>query len=132
MKNRLCIDEKLLAIYLCGLASEKEKEYIETHIADCDECLSLLCETDSLIKRNLFFNIASRLAHLITSNIYTVLTVCTLLMSFIVHKYFLQFLLASALFGIKSIIDSKTTKMLIMIKESLKNENKDIEKVFKQ
>lgn len=53
-------------------------------------------------------------------NIYLVLAVMSFILSFVFPQYFLQFLTATLLLGIKWVADSKSTKMLVMIYEAWK------------
>ena len=47
------------------------------------------------------------------------------LCSFIIPRYFLQFIAAFVILGAKWVVDTKTTKTLIMIQEAWKRGDKD-------
>lgn len=53
-------------------------------------------------------------------NLYLVLACAAFLLSFITPRYFIQSLVATLILGIKWVVDSKTTRMLIMIQEAWK------------
>jgi hypothetical protein len=55
-------------------------------------------------------------------SLYLIFAAISFLLSFIVPRFFLQFLVATLLLGAKWVADSKSTKMLIMIHEAWKNE----------
>jgi hypothetical protein len=54
-------------------------------------------------------------------NIYLALAVVSFIMSFIAPRYFIQLLAATLIFGMKWVIDSRSTRMLIMIHEAWKS-----------
>jgi hypothetical protein len=54
-------------------------------------------------------------------NLYLIFAVLSFALSFMVPRFFIQLLVATLLLGAKWIIDSKTTKMLVMIHEAWKN-----------
>jgi len=53
-------------------------------------------------------------------NIYLLLAVVSFVLSFAIRQYFVQFLVATLLLGVKWIADSKSAKMLVMIYEAWK------------
>ena len=53
-------------------------------------------------------------------NIYLILAIISFILSFVFQHYFVQFLTATLLLGIKWISDAKSTKMLVMIYEAWK------------
>lgn len=74
------------------------------------------------------FDLKHSLRHILslfTHNIFPMISLVTLVLSFLVPEYFLQFLTVSVLSGIKWIVDSKSIKMLIMVHEAWKHGNKD-------
>ena len=132
MKNRLCINDERLAQYLCGGLHLDEREDIEKHLAECNHCLQLITEAYEVTSTPFFIKYLTLFFNYLQKHKYTLLTSLSLGLSFIYSKYFFQFLLASALLGIKSIVNAKTTKLLILIKDSLKKENKDIQNIIKK
>ena len=55
-------------------------------------------------------------------NIYLILAIISFGLSFVTPRYFIQLLTATLLLGAKWVIDSKTTKMLVMIHEAWKTD----------
>jgi hypothetical protein len=53
-------------------------------------------------------------------NVYLILAIVSFILSFVFWDFFLQFLTATILLGIKWIADAKSTKMLVMIYEAWK------------
>ena len=115
--------ESELADLLGGSLSAQDKERIEDHVASCDECLEAIVsahETVALFKKPRSA-ISEEVINLMKKiNLYLVLAVISFALSFVMSQYFLQFLVATLVLGAKWIIDSKTTKMLIMIHEAWK------------
>ena len=111
-----------LADFLGGSLSGQDKDRIESHIASCDECLEAIVsahdsvagfkQTDGFVRRTIDF--------MKKINLYLIFAVISFALSFVMREYFLQFLVATLVLGAKWIIDSRTTKMLIMIHEAWK------------
>ena len=109
--------ESELADYLSKTLSEADRSRIEGHIASCDECLDKAVSAYEAVgefKKRRTGNIMKKI------NIYLTLAIITFILSFIIQRYFLQFLAATLILGIKWVSDSKSTKMLIMIYEAWK------------
>lgn len=111
-----------LADFLSGALKARDKERIEDHIACCDECLD---KTVSAYEAVELFNEGGqrkkgKIKFMKRFNIYLILAVIAFLMSFVTPRYFIQSLVATLILGIKWVIDSKETKMLIMIYEAWK------------
>ncbi len=49
--DKKCIEEELLAGYIDGHLSEKEKAKIERHLSDCETCLQALVISEDMLKR---------------------------------------------------------------------------------
>jgi len=114
--------EVQLADYLGHALSGDERARLENHVASCDECLEKIAsahesvgmfEKKSLLKKGVT-NIMKKIS------IYPILAIISFSLSFLMPQYFLQFLVATLLLGIKWVIDSRSTKMLIMIQEAWK------------
>jgi hypothetical protein len=110
-----------LADFLDNRLSPGDRKRVESHLARCDECLGKTVSAyDSVrIFRNKRFvkkvgGIMKRI------NIYLTLAIISFALSFVTSRYFLQLLVATLLLGAKWIVDSKSTKMLIMIYEAWK------------
>ena len=109
--------ESELADYLSKTLSGNDREKVEAHIAGCGECLEKISSAYESVKmfKKGKGNIMKKI------NIYLVLAIISFILSFTFSRYFLQFLAATLLLGIKWVVDSKSTKMLIMIHEAWKN-----------
>lgn len=114
--------EAELSGFLDNSLSADNKSRIEEHIAMCKDCLETivsahesvkLCERGGVKKKGKV-NIMKKI------NLYLVFAILSFILSFSMPRYFIQFLVATLLLGIKWIVDSKSTKMLIMIYEAWK------------
>lgn len=123
--NRLCPTEELLSEYLAGTVSGEERELVEKHLASCDKCRMLLAEAHAVLEtpdlHEIFFNLKKWLR----KNTWLVIATSSLTASFFFREHFLQLLTVSILSGVKWIIDSKTTKMLITVYEAWKKSSSD-------
>ena len=113
-----------LAEYLNNSLGKKERELVESHISGCRRCLDMVVSAHGSVKSFKNKRISKKKMGSIMKkiNIYLLLAVVTFILSFVAPRYFLQFLVATLLLGIKWVADSKTTKMLVMIHEAWKNE----------
>jgi len=125
MNNRLCPSEKILSEYLGNALSVKDSAKTEEHLAGCTECRKLLAETHDILSRPDPGETIRAVFRWIGKNRWFFGAFISLIFSFLLRKYFLQFLAACLLMGGKWIIDSKTTRMLIMIHEAWKHGDKD-------
>jgi hypothetical protein len=131
MNRRICLAEEILSEYLSGVIRGAEKDEIEKHIASCCECRKLIVEADEIINRPSFSKFKEEILKKLKNNLWFIGSLAALIFSFVFPKYFLQFLTACILMGAKWIIDSKTTKMLVMIYEAWKRDDVEAsEKVF--
>jgi hypothetical protein len=114
--------ETELADLLGGSLSSTDKERLENHVASCDECLEKVVSAHEAVSCFKAGHAGKKgVASLMKKiNIYIVLAVISFALSFVMPRYFLQFLVATLILGTKWIIDSRTTKMLIMIHEAWK------------
>ncbi|KPK41806.1 MAG: hypothetical protein AMJ78_04535 [Omnitrophica WOR_2 bacterium SM23_29] len=136
-----CPDEATLSLYLNGVLSRSEEQVIEGHIADCHFCLENLRTAylgDELYReRNLpdsakgLINKAKRIAKLATTNkrakknLYLFGTVLSFALSFLFPRYFVQFLVAALILGLKWVFESENARTLIMVLSSLRRNPKE-------
>lgn len=108
--------ETELADYLDKRLSAEDRERVESHIAGCNDCLSAVVSAYESVKdfKKRKVNIMKKI------NVYLVSAIIMFALSFVFQQYFLQFLTATLLLGIKWVADSKSTKMLVMIYEAWK------------
>ncbi|MDD5496521.1 MAG: zf-HC2 domain-containing protein [Candidatus Omnitrophica bacterium] len=114
--------ESEIADFLSRSLSVKDRERIETHLASCDECLARVVSAyDSVSEFKKAQSAKKRKDKIMKKfNIYLFVAVICFALSFTTPRYFLQLLVATLILGIKWIVDSKSTKMLIMIYEAWK------------
>ena len=111
-----------LSDFLDNSLAGKAKEKVEEHIAGCDECLARIVsayESVELLKKT-GLSKKRKVDFMKKVNLYLILAVIAFSLSFMIRGYFIQLLVATLLLGIKWIVDSKSTKMLIMIYEAWK------------
>ena len=116
-ETRMHPTESELADYLNRASAGDEREKVEDHIACCNDCLENVVsayESVRIFKKG-------KAGTMKKINIYLILAIVSFVLSFTVPRYFVQFLTATLLLGIKWITDAKSTKMLIMIYEAWKN-----------
>ena len=113
-----------LADLLSGCLPKAARTRLEKHISSCDECMdSVVAAYESvgiLYKGDLSQKRKGTFVKKI--NIYLILTILSFSLSFIAPRYFIQLLVATLLLGMKWVVDSKTTKMLVMIQEAWKKD----------
>lgn len=129
------LSEIEIADYLSGAMKGGTRLDAAGHLASCDECLGrAVLARDSVEEfRKNGGSKNGRGGFMKRINIYLVLAVISFLLSFAVHRYFLQFLVATMLLGAKWVVDSKTTRMLIMIQEAFRNGGeKEASRIFER
>ena len=121
MKNiGVCLSETELSDYLSGSLSPDKKLDIENHLASCAECLEQLtfayeCVSEYPAQKGVYF-----VKKKLTKNTWLLGAALAFILSFLFPKYFMQFLAATVLLGLKWIFDSSNAKILIMIYEAWK------------
>lgn len=139
-----CPNEAVLAGYLNNSLKEEEKNKVEAHISDCLYCLEQLSLAQQAQKAFSQGNLpsseqkiiekAQKIASLTPAKpkkrgiIWFLATVIAFILSFLVPKYFLQFLAAAVILGIKWVFESDTVKSLIMILDK-RHKEKEIEEL---
>ena len=109
--------ESELADYLSKASTGEKRKRVEDHIACCNDCLDNAVSAYGSVK-----TFKKRKASVMKKiNVYLILAILSFILSFVFQGYFVQFLTATLLLGIKWIADAKSTKMLIMIYEAWKN-----------
>jgi Flp pilus assembly protein TadB len=116
--------EIALADFLSGISSKDERKRMIEHLSSCDRCLDKAVTAYEVVDK---FNNRTRRkktggAIMKRLNIYLLLCIISFCLSFVMPRYFLQLLVATLLLGIKWVVDSKSTKMLIMIYEAWKRD----------
>lgn len=116
MENRICPSDELIAEYSSGSIRDTEREMVEKHIASCARCRRLLVEILS-VKKAIKPDIGV-ISLWGKRNIWFLCSFLCIVMSFFMPRYFLQLLAFALITGAKWIIDSRTTRMLVMIYEA--------------
>ena len=111
LKNCPSIDR--LCSYVNRALAQKEAQRIEMHLNTCYRCLDMAVSIyDGAAP------IRKRRYKLKKESLYLILGLISFVLSFIFKHYFLQFLTAAVILSIKWIVDSKTSRMLVMIYEA--------------
>jgi len=123
VKTRLHPSEAELSDYLSGALSGDDKKKLEDHISCCRECLTSMVSAYESVKelKKADADKKRKGQPMKKLNIYLILAIVSFILSFMVQRYFIQFLTATLLLGIKWVADAKSTKMLVMIYEAWKN-----------
>lgn len=122
-----------LSDYLSNILTYDDKVRIESHIASCSECLAIIVSAYDSVK---IFDEEGRAKRrrvdfIKKFDFYLVLAVLSFALSFALPGYFIQFLVATLLLGIKWVVDAKSTRMLVMIHEAWKSgREKEVPKLF--
>lgn len=112
--------EEELADYLAGNLSARAKDRVEAHIAQCGECLARIVSAHESVNMSRK-DAKPRKGNIMNKiNPYLCLAILAFALSFVMPRYFIQLLVVTAILGIKWVVDSKTTKMLVMIYEAWK------------
>ncbi len=127
MINRICPTDENLSEYVSGVITPENRTYIEKHLSICSKCRKTVVKAFNIIKEPKMIHFLKHIHKKIIADKWLISSAMFLILSFVFKEYFFQFLIASLLTGIKWIIDSKTTKLLIMINEA----RKDHEKLYK-
>ncbi len=109
--------EAELADYLSGALTGESRKRAEDHITCCKDCLESVVSAHESVK---IFK-KRKVSTMKKINVYLILTIISFILSFVFRDFFLQFLTATLLLGIKWVSDAKSTKMLVMIYEAWKN-----------
>ncbi|OGW75846.1 MAG: hypothetical protein A2Z72_04265 [Omnitrophica bacterium RBG_13_46_9] len=133
-KLDICLSEPALNDYLAGGVSEEKKAQIESHLKDCDYCLEKVVFAYQSVNE---FNKKRRkgvkaMGPDWKKNLWLIGAVLAFVLSFFVRPFFIQFLAASILLGVKWIFDSVNARILIMIYEAWKKGGeKETSKIFR-
>jgi hypothetical protein len=116
-----------------GRLVPEERQYIERHIASCNRCLGELVIAREAIRRErgLIRNVERAARKLLgcSESKWLVLSILLFFFSFVYRRYFLQFLAAAVILGVKWVMEGEGARKTIMIfrdleKKVKKNERK--------
>jgi len=123
INNRLCPSEEILSEYLTNGLSDEERKTAEEHLINCDSCRRIIAETYEILKTPNVSTFKRTVLSWLKQNIWISSSAFFLVLSFFMHKYFLQFLTLALLAGSKWIVDKRAVKMMFIQKE-IKKEGK--------
>jgi hypothetical protein len=142
-----CFCDEDLADYAAGVISgQLQKEDIQRHIIDCDACFSkVACCISTLNRFNKDGSSAVSAASIkkarsipkaynkgkggfMKRNRFLIIAAIFFILSFFAKRYFLQFLAAAFIFGLKWIMDTGGSKALIMIYDAWQRRSPSEEK----
>jgi hypothetical protein len=109
--------ESELADYLGNILTGDNRKRVEDHIACCKDCLDSAVSAHESVKK---FK-KGKAGVMKKINVYLILAIVSFILSFVFRDYFVQFLTATLILGIKWVSDAKSTKMLVMIYDAWKN-----------
>lgn len=114
----------VLADYLSENVSKDNRRQIEAHLGACEDCLkAVISARESVAEFDKDKPLKDRKDTIMKKlNVYLILAVISFTLSFVTPRYFIQLLVGTLLLGIKWVVDSKTTKMLVMIHEAWKRD----------
>ncbi len=135
-KGKDCLSELAIHRYLEKKPDPKERERVEKHLLECYDCLQTMADASKakgMFEKGEFKNSSGsswtpRLKKELPSqkNLapkrkpwgWLAAATVSFLCSFIFHRYFIQFSVATLFFGIKWIVETRTTKILIAIQDA--------------
>jgi hypothetical protein len=97
--HRICPGEEKLAEYLTRAMEKDERDAIELHLSRCDRCRETVGDVSDLIHSPCARRTFSSIRTEIIKNLYPILAFFFLALSFLLERYFLQFLAASLICG---------------------------------
>jgi len=121
IKQKIHPSDSELADMLSGVVPAEKRKIIEEHIASCEECLNTIVSACESVGSAGIKTTHKRGTIMKKINIYLILCLISFALSFAFPRYFIQFLVATLLLGIKWIVDAKSTRMLVMIYEAWKH-----------
>ena len=108
-----CPEELKLAKYLEGSLPSNMCQDVEKHLADCPYCLDLLVVTKNVLKGEAQAKPSG--FRRLKMQKWLILTGISFALSFVIRRFFLQFLFLSLILGIKWALSSEGSRNLIMI-----------------
>ncbi|MCF7894489.1 MAG: hypothetical protein K9L84_05475 [Candidatus Omnitrophica bacterium] len=148
-KSQNCPDNQDLIDYLQNNLNQKKRKSLENHIARCSFCLSqisIAAEALEKHKQNDFDSLPENILNktkanlnsmktknkknesqkkIIKRRLFLAATIIFFGLSFIIPKYFLQFLIGALILGIRWSFESESGKNLVMILDSWRKHSHD-------
>jgi len=126
MLPNTCPSEEKLSAFSDGLCQKQEENTIREHVMACKDCLAALSLAQEAKKK---FNKPNTRAK---KQLFLVLAIVSFGLSFVIPRYFLQFLVITLILGFKWAIDTSATRTIIMSyinKSKSSNEHLDKQRV---
>ncbi|MFA5336905.1 MAG: hypothetical protein WC330_01070 [Candidatus Omnitrophota bacterium] len=146
-KNAACPSEEILLDYMEQRLSGEELTFVEGHISGCRFCLSQLSLAQEVkTARRKYPSLPKKLVEKVKSfvradknseiakagkkkkmkkNLFLVATIVFFILSFVVHRYFMQFLVGALILGFRWAFESESGRTLIMVLDSWRKHSHD-------
>ncbi|MFH1782674.1 MAG: zf-HC2 domain-containing protein [Candidatus Omnitrophota bacterium] len=132
-----CLDDIMLSSYLDEALSKDERLKIEKHIVTCNKCLDILAvahesrkkaKTPSLELKNKIKDKLGIKRKKRNDLPWMIAALVLFLLSFIVKRYFMQFLLAAVVMGFKWVMEGEGARRVVMIFKKIPEKEKKFER----
>lgn len=147
-----CPGQDQLMSYVAGRLGKERRKALEVHVAECSYCLDQLAsahEAQQAYKKGQIPEAPSKLAQRakviagevgagtstrarismpkrgLKRHLWLLIASICFVLSFFFHRYFLQFLVATLIFGGKWIAESNSARALVMVIDSWRRHSKD-------
>jgi len=151
-RTKDCPDGQVLLGYLYGTLSEITRRGAEHHIAGCGFCLgqlSIAAQGQEMDSQGTFGPVPQKLTEktktllgtgadkgrlklvkkrAIKKHLFLVAAVIFFVLSFLIPKYFMQFLVATLILGIRWCFESESGRTLVMVLDSWRRHSRDKDK----
>lgn len=156
-KSADCPTVETLGKYVSGTLEPGELYNISSHVKSCKFCNEIVeaALLHSAYEKHISFHKVparvrerakslnptyktrmNKIMNYLKRTIWIILSIGSLIASFFISRYFLQFLILAVLFGLKWIFNRESTRALIMIYNTWKRHDKDadkeLERIFKE
>lgn len=121
----LCLNERTLSSYLDGAISKVERQRIEAHISKCDRCLDFLLvayeaqgcseKIPPYLKKRITKRLGLKQKSVNPGKKWLFSALVLFALSFVFKTYFLQFLIAAGILGLKWVMEGEGAKRVVMI-----------------
>lgn len=125
-----CLNERELSSYLDERLAESERRRIEMHLSGCDRCLDLLVVAFDAgrVSAPRLRRIARTALKKKTELKWFLGAVILFALSFIFKRFFMQFLIGSAILGFKWAMEGEGARRAIMIFKGIEKKEKKFER----
>lgn len=111
-----------LAEYLGGTLPPDRRSRVAAHIASCPDCLAAVAAAHEAVSRPAEGSGPRARKRRGWSGLYLAGALGAFVLSFLLPRYFVQFLVATVILALKWIIDAKSTRTLIAVHDALKDD----------